>query len=132
MKYLKESTMLISSLAVFLGGALGGLIRLLITQIPYIGSSPWVIAGINIIGSFLLAYVGSRIPETYEYSLILKNFIGTGIIGGFTSFSTFILEISQCVNQSYVGSLIYTLTSLIMAYFAVSFGKRVGSIRGIN
>ncbi|WP_246587644.1 fluoride efflux transporter FluC, partial [Leuconostoc inhae] len=81
MKYLKDSTLLTSCLVVFFGGSLGSLFRLLITEIPHIGSSPWVIVVINVLGSFFLAYIGAVIPDSYDYSLILKNFIGTGIMG---------------------------------------------------
>ncbi|MQR26991.1 camphor resistance protein CrcB [Leuconostoc mesenteroides] len=104
----------------------------MITRAPYIGSSPWIIVGINIVGSFLLAYVGARIPESYDYSLVIKNFIGTGIIGGFTTFSTFILQINQLVSQSFLISLVYIMTSLILAYIAVLFGKKIGNRRGTN
>ena len=126
MKKLKENTILINYIAVFIGGAFGGMFRLLLTQIPYIGSSPWVIVVINIVGSFLLAYLGSRISEDYEYSLIIKTFIGTGIIGGFTTFSTFILQINELLNQNYIIACIYVAMSFILGYIAVVCGKYLG------
>ncbi|WP_273713094.1 CrcB family protein [Leuconostoc mesenteroides] len=70
MKYLKDSTLLTSCLVVFFGGSLGSLFRLLITEIPHIGSSPWVIVVINVLGSFFLAYIGAVIPDSYDYFLI--------------------------------------------------------------
>lgn len=132
MKYLKDSTLLTSCLVVFFGGSLGSLFRLLITEIPHIGSSPWVIVVINVLGSFFLAYIGAVIPDSYDYSLILKNFIGTGIMGGFTTFSTFILQINQLGRENFLISIIYTLISFILAYIAVVFGKNVGKNRRSN
>lgn len=132
MTYFKKNNIITNCLVIFFGGALGGLTRLMITRVPYIGSSPWIIVGINVVGSFFLAYVGSRIPENYDYSLVIKNFIGTGIIGGFTTFSTFILQVNQLVSQSFLIGLVYIMTSLILAYIAVLFGKKIGNRRGTN
>ncbi|WP_248574780.1 CrcB family protein [Leuconostoc sp. MTCC 10508] len=132
MAYLKKNIIITNCLVVFFGGSFGGLVRLMLTRVPYIGSSPWIIVGINVVGSFLLAYVGARIPESYAYSLVIKNFIGTGIIGGFTTFSTFILQINQLVSQSFFISFAYIMTSIILAYIAALFGKKIGYRRGTN
>ena len=126
MKKLKENAILTGCILVFIGGAFGGIFRLLLTQIPYIGSSPWVIVAINIVGSFLLAYLGSRISEDDEYSLSIKTFVGTGIIGGFTTFSTFILQINELLNKNYIITFIYVVLSLLLGYIAVLCGKYLG------
>ncbi|CUW18109.1 Integral membrane protein for chromosome condensation [Leuconostoc gelidum subsp. gasicomitatum] len=53
-------------------------------------------------------------------------------MGGFTTFSTFILQINQLGRENFLISIIYTLISFILAYIAVVFGKNVGKNRRLN
>ena len=81
-------------LAVFLGGGLGATARYLVGQIfaMYLPITlfPWPTFLVNMLGSFALGIVMLQYKEHPQplYWLLM----GTGICGGFTTFSTFSLE----------------------------------------
>jgi CrcB protein len=84
------------TLAVGLGAAIGGMARLLITQLvvaraglPY---GPWATVFINITGSFLIGLVVETSQTRAGFPPSLRIFLTTGILGGYTTFSAFSLE----------------------------------------
>lgn len=71
----------------FIGGAIGGGLRILITEVtPAEAGFPWVILAINIVGSALLGAVVGRAQERGSWRYFAL--IGPGMLGGFTTFST--------------------------------------------
>lgn len=123
------TNILINSSAVFFGGALGGLIRFSFTQIPVIGASTIVIMVINILGSFSLAFFAEKYSSVSAKAVVIKSFIGTGIIGGFTTFSTMILQTANLAKKSFVLSLLYLFTSLVLSLLLVRAGGKMGSTK---
>ncbi|EHN59684.1 fluoride efflux transporter FluC [Oenococcus kitaharae] len=104
-----------------LGTALGGEARYLISRYPrfdrLFGFSLATIL-INIIGSFLLAIVLNS-----PLALTWRTFFGSGIIGGLTTFSTFILEtINLSSRQTGQKSLLYFAASLFLSLAAFALG----------
>lgn len=100
------------------GAALGTTARAALesTFAPTPGSVPWVTFCINITGSFLLGvllqlltYAG---PDT-GWRRAMRLGCGTGVIGGFTTYSTFILEIDQLACSGNLTTAAgYTLVSV--------------------
>ena len=84
------------TLVVGLGAALGGMARLLITQlvISRAGGSfaPWATMLINVSGSFLIGLVVESATVRAGFPPIWRSFLATGILGGYTTFSTFSIE----------------------------------------
>ena len=76
-------------LAVAAGGAVGSVLRYLISRVPFVSALSWATLLVNVIGSFLLGLfltlAGSRIELTQE----AQAFVAIGLLGGFTTFSTF-------------------------------------------
>jgi fluoride exporter len=78
--------------AVGLGGALGSMLRYAVTlwSIERIGPGfPWHTAGINVVGSFLIGVVAVYAQSGMGLSPYMSAFATVGILGGFTTFSTF-------------------------------------------
>jgi CrcB protein len=80
---------------------------------------------INIVGSFLLAFVtilalhGLVRPE---YRLVL----GTGFLGAFTTFSTFELEAENLITEGqWLNSSVYILGNLLLGFAAIILGRFV-------
>jgi fluoride exporter len=73
--------------AVALGGCLGACARYGMTL--WLGSVPWTIWLINILGSFTLTWLYTISQERIHLPPNLRLGIGTGFIGSFTTFSTF-------------------------------------------
>jgi fluoride exporter len=82
-------------LQVALGGALGASARYLvgIWMIRMLGHTPFPVAilTINVVGSFLMGvFIGAAAHRGLTY---LSPFVATGLLGGFTTFSAFSLEV---------------------------------------
>ena len=109
-------------LAMFLGGAAGGLGRAALEHAwPTNGRSwPWVTFAVNIAGTALLAYVVTRLSHrTYARSLL-----GIGLCGALTTFSTLQLEALELADNDHalLGAT-YALTSIgagLLVAYAVS------------
>lgn len=87
-----ETNRKIEGLVVFLGGAIGGLFRYLLSFVPVIGAWPLTTMLINWLGAFLLAFLGAYLVGKMERPAYWQSFLGTGIMGGFTTFGTMILQ----------------------------------------
>jgi len=115
--------MLTSYLAVAAGGALGSLARFVFVgqAARLLGAAfPWGTLGVNIFGSLLMGLaVGFFAARTAQPSEI-QLFINTGVLGGFTTFSAFSLDI---VNLYARGQWL-----LAAEYGAASLGLSVGAL----
>ena len=74
------------ALLVALAGGLGVLARHALTQA--VGSVPWTVVAINVAGSFLLGVLAGA-----GVSGDARAIAGAGFLGGFTTFSTFSLDV---------------------------------------
>lgn len=73
-------------LLVFVGGACGGGLRILVGVLaPHQPGIPWELIGINLVGSAVLGMVVARGQARQAWRLFAL--IGPGFLGGFTSFS---------------------------------------------
>ena len=83
---------------------------------------PYATLSINVGGSFLMGFVFIETLERLTVSPALRTGILTGFIGGYTTFSTFEMEILLLVEQGApFKALFYTLLSVILG-FAAAFG----------
>jgi CrcB protein len=81
-------------LLIGLGGAIGAMSRYIISGIDYkysFGIFPLSTLIVNLSGSFILGFLWGLF-ETVAVSSNIRMFIFIGILGGFTTFSTFALE----------------------------------------
>jgi CrcB protein len=99
-------------LAIALFGAAGGVLRLLVeSELPR-GGFPWPTLIINLAGSLLLGYVHVAAnrkgwPGWLEYG------IGTGLIGSFTTFSTFSMDVWTLLHTSLMLAAVYLVASIV-------------------
>ncbi len=108
---------------VFLGGALGTTARYLISAIipPWLGL-PLGTFLINIVGAFflgvLLEVLALRGPDE-GIRRNLRLFIGTGILGGFTTYSAFAVDTDGLLTSNAVaGSLVYAFATIVIGALA--------------
>lgn len=76
------------------GGAIGTLLRYAVSGYAYnllVGVFPWGTLAVNLIGSLLIGFLWGLF-EIQNISPEVRTFIFIGILGGFTTFSTFTLE----------------------------------------
>jgi CrcB protein len=108
--------------AIFLGGAIGAVLRVWIgvhyDSAP--SSWPWAIFAINISGAFALAYFATRLQERLPPSTYLRPLLGTGFCGAYTTFSTMEVEILKIVDAHRYGLAAgYALGSIVAGYLAI-------------
>ena len=72
---------------VLLGGALGGTARYAVDVLGPQGLFPWGTLAINLVGAMLLALLPAfRFVHRHH---TIPSFLGTGVLGGFTTLSAF-------------------------------------------
>ncbi|KWX56593.1 fluoride efflux transporter CrcB [Mycobacterium sp. NAZ190054] len=118
--------------AVFAGGALGTLARAGFEELaaPDPGRWPWPTFSVNVLGAFLLGMFVTRLLERLPVSSYRRPFLGTGLCGGLTTFSTMQVETVKMVEHGHYGLAAgYTAASiaagLVAVYLATALTRRV-------
>lgn len=111
---------------VALGGAIGAALRHLANHfaLRFAGPNfPWGTMVINIVGSFAMGlFIGSLVRRSGS-SNELRLFVSTGILGGFTTFSAFSLDVATLWERgATVSAAGYALASVLGAIIALFCG----------
>ena len=56
------------------------------------GNFPWGILAVNVIGSFLMAWLLAYLPERFGSTETIRLLVSVGFLGSFTTFSTFSVD----------------------------------------
>ena len=107
------------------GGALGALLRYILTNISksLFVSSIYGTVSVNIVGSFLIGYFitsnfGNNLSENF-----VRFFIIIGLLGSFTTFSAFSYEVVDLLNsKKYVTSFTYIFISIFICIMSAYLG----------
>jgi fluoride exporter len=113
--------------AVAAGAAIGGALRYLVSQIflqRFGPGFPYGTLFINVSGSFAIGVVAQlALSQAVGLPPIVRLFAATGVLGGYTTFSTFSLEAITLVGEG--GALVaalYTGASVVAGFLAASLG----------
>ena len=98
---------------VALGGALGATLRYAVSEWVSVESFPYATLSVNLIGSFLLGVLAVGLAQNL-LSANMALLLGMGVLGAFTTMSTFSLETVQMFEQG-KGSLAIVYVALTMA-----------------
>lgn len=120
--------MLFNCLAVGLGGALGAVSRYLLgLLILPIGAFPFATFAINLCGAFLLGAINVWTIREGVGQGALALLLKAGICGGFTTFSTYALEINNLIAKGeLVTAILYACLSVICGVLAAYAGALIG------
>jgi fluoride exporter len=121
-------------LLVGIGGAFGTLARYLIgLVVPETLQLPWPTLTVNIVGAFLLGVLLeglSRPGRDERRSSILRLLLGTGFLGGFTTYSSLAVEAEQLLRAGRVWESIgYGLTTVVVGLLASLLGMWIAVVR---
>lgn len=112
-------------MAIFAGGAIGAGLRTGLSQLapPHPGQWPWATFAVNVLGCLLLGYFVTRLQERLPVTAYRRPFLGTGLCGGLTTFSTFQLELLRMIDRGEVLLvLLYGAGNLAAGFAGVMLG----------
>ncbi|MGV1752761.1 fluoride efflux transporter CrcB [Agrobacterium sp. CG674] len=115
---------------VALGGALGSVARYLVSvwSVRLAGPNfPWGTLTVNVVGAFLIGLMVETIARRFDASAEMRLFLVTGILGGFTTWSSFTLDAVSLFERGDLGlSALYLGCSLVVSFAAVFAGLALG------
>jgi CrcB protein len=119
--------------AVALGGALGSLARyglgLVLPTHP--GQFPWGTFVINVSGGLAIGALVVLITEVIHAHRLVRPFLVTGILGGFTTFSTYTVETQELISRhATMTAMAYLFGTLFAALAATALGAGLTSTIG--
>ena len=117
-------------LAVALGGALGALARYGLDRFierRSVSVFPWSTFVINVSGCLVIGAVISALVDRHHTPAWLRVGLVVGVLGGYTTFSTFAQESLDLVEVRDIGiAVLYMLGSVTVGVLAVFVGAKVG------
>ena len=121
-------------LAIAAGGALGSLARHFLSTGIYnvTGTAfPWGIFAVNVLGGFIMGFVVELGALKLNYSLEMRAFLTTGILGGFTTFSAFSLDAALLIERGdWLAAALYMIGSVALSVLALFGGLAL--VRGFS
>ena len=113
------------------GAGVGGVLRLLVTQFVIarlgLGSAFYATLFINVSGSFLIGLVLEIAQLRAGANPLWRYFLATGILGGYTTFSTFSFEAYALFNGALgMTAIVYVVASVALGILGALFGINAG------
>jgi CrcB protein len=120
----------LASSYVALGGAIGSLLRYQtgrgLTQwlgAQAITTFPWATLTVNVLGSLAMGVLAGFLARHGHGGEQWRLFIGVGVLGGFTTFSSFSLEMMMLIERGQpLQALTYVLVSVLAGLSALYIG----------
>lgn len=113
-------------LLVMIGGAIGAGARHLVGKwtLHALGPGyPWGILTVNLVGGFVMGLLAGFLMRQSVSHENFRLFIGVGILGGFTTFSSFSLDVATMIERGDWGAALgYVLLSVIGSVLALFGG----------
>jgi CrcB protein len=91
---------------VALGGAIGASARYgaSLRWPAHQGGFPWTTLGINAVGCAAIGVFMVVITDFWAAHRLVRPFFGTGVLGGFTTFSTYTVDIQKLIDSGHAGT----------------------------
>ncbi|WP_156255766.1 fluoride efflux transporter CrcB [Sandarakinorhabdus oryzae] len=120
-------------LLVALGGALGSMLRYGVGRWAIVMMGPGFPFGtfaVNILGGLLMGLLAGWLARTSQGGEELRLLLGVGVLGGFTTFSAFSLEVYNMITRAEIAlAAAYSVSSVAGSVLAVLAG--VWLMRGV-
>ncbi len=113
--------------AVFVGGGLGSVLRYALTLIiaQRLGPGfPWWTFAINVSGSLVIGIVAELyVTRAFGMSEVVRTFLAIGVLGGYTTFSSFSLETLNLFREGAPWlAVAYPIASIVLGAGAALLG----------
>lgn len=122
-------------LLVSIGGAFGAPSRFALSVLVtrYLSQPHFAYATliVNVLGSFVLAFLSWTAAGKFGVSSTTRLLLGTGLMGAFTTYSTFSVETILLLDQSrYPTAALYVLSTIVLCLGAAFAGMQIGKAIG--
>jgi CrcB protein len=129
---------LLASSYVALGGAIGALLRYQSGRLMthwlgpnVVTACPWATLTVNVVGSLLMGALAGFLARHGQGGEQWRLFVGVGLLGGFTTFSSFSLELMLLIERGQpFQALTYALVSVLAGLTALYVGLIVMRVAG--
>ena len=115
--------------AIAAGGAIGACLRygVNIAAVRALGHGfPYGTLAVNVVGSFVMGSLVIILAHFWQPSETIRLFLITGLLGAFTTFSTFSLDFANLFERGdYLSSAIYLSVSVILSITALFAGMAI-------
>ncbi|MGW3649592.1 fluoride efflux transporter CrcB [Streptomyces sp. NPDC000878] len=108
---------------VAVGGAIGACARYGAALLwpAQTGGFPWTTFWVNVVGCAVIGVFMVVVTEIWAVHPLVRPFFGTGVLGGFTTFSTYAVDIQKLIDHGHPGTgLAYLAATLLAALTAVT------------
>lgn len=116
-------------LAIASGGAIGAVLRHFVgSAILHFGGSsfPWGTLSVNVLGSFIMGSLIAYFAHTGNPSPEVRGFLTVGLLGAFTTFSTFSLDVATLWERgASLAAMGYIMASIIVSIMALFAGMAI-------
>jgi fluoride exporter len=116
--------------SIAIGGAIGSVLRFLLSS--WIQGRvqnrffPWGILTVNLIGCFCIGILYGILIEHFKIGAIIRSGIFIGLLGGFTTFSSFSIDVVQLFSSdSYGSAFSYIFASVVLGIAATFLGLKL-------
>lgn len=86
------------------------------------GGFPWATFAVNVSGCLLIGVLVVLVTEAGPAHPLLRSFFGTGVLGGYTTFSTAMVDTVQLSSGAPVTAVVYLFGTLVAALSATYLG----------
>ena len=121
------------AVAVAIGGALGAVARygVSVWLAPLTGTNVWATFTVNLAGAFALGVLMGLLEERSDIDPLVRLALATGVLGGFTTFSTWMFEIvAQAENGALIAAAANLAGSLVLGLILMVAGLAIGRALG--
>ena len=109
--------------SVFLGGGIGSVLRWLVTSRI---ASHWGVMLANVFGAMLIGMASEYFLSRADLRPEVRSFIVTGFLGGFTTFSTYLLDFNHLLShEKWSEAGIYLAGSIVVGFAFLLAGSRL-------
>ncbi|WP_067535385.1 fluoride efflux transporter CrcB [Nocardia crassostreae] len=126
--------------AIALGGGLGAVLRYWVSLgVPEAAGIPWQTLAVNAIGCLAIGVLMVGITEFWSVHRLVRPFLGIGVLGGFTTFSTYAVEVRRLLESGRTvsafgylgGTVVVSLGAVVLGMgatrWAVRTARRLGA-----
>ena len=122
---------------VFVGGALGTGVRAGVNAAaPALRGIPVAVLLVNVLGAFVLGLLLQRLHRSGPDEGRLRDLrllVGTGVLGGFTTYSALAADTAGLLADGRPGAaLLYAGSTLVLGLAAALAGLRLGGLRSVD